>query len=63
MNKPAMAKEDKEYMAESDLRTMIEAEKIKKDKTRYAAAMKVHKEQLAAMEEVTEDMKAIGAKK
>lgn len=50
MNKPAMAKEDKEYMAESDLRTMIEAEKIKKDKTRYGAAMKKHKEMMAAME-------------
>ena len=41
---------DKDYMAESDLRTMIEAEKIKKDKARYAGAMKKHKEMMAAME-------------
>ena len=41
---------DKDYMADSDLRTMIEAEKIKKDKPRYAAAMKKHKEMMVAME-------------
>ena len=50
MNKTAMAKDEKEYMADSDLRTLIEAEKIKKDKPRYAAAMKKHKEMMAAME-------------
>ncbi len=46
----AMAGMDKDYMAECDLKTMIEAEKIKKDKTRHAAAMKKHKELMAAME-------------
>ena len=39
-NKAAMPGIDKDYMAEADLRTLIEAEKIKKDKGRYGAAMK-----------------------
>ena len=45
----AMDKEQKKYMAESDLRTMIEAEKIKKDKGRFGAAMKCHAEQMKAL--------------
>jgi hypothetical protein len=49
MNKAAMEKEQKKYMAESDLRTLIEAEKIKKDKARYGAAMKCHAEQMKAL--------------
>jgi len=55
MNKPAMAKQEKEWRADSDLRTLIEAEKIKKDKPRYTAAMKVHKDMMAAMEKIEED--------
>lgn len=50
MNKAEMDKQEKEWRADSDLRTLIEAEKIKKDKARYAAAMKMHKEQLAALQ-------------
>ena len=49
---PRMSGEDKEYMAESDLRTMIEAEKIKRDKPRMAAAMKKHKDMMEAMKSV-----------
>lgn len=32
-----------DFRAESDLHTLIEAEKIKRDKPRYAAAMGAHK--------------------
>lgn len=45
----AMDKEMAAHMAENDLRTMIDAEKIKKDKPRYVAAMKKHKELMEAM--------------
>jgi hypothetical protein len=55
MNKAQMAKEEKKWQAESDLSTLIQAEKIKKDKARYAAAMKVHKEQQAALDAIKED--------
>lgn len=37
---------DSEWRAESDLRTLVEAEKIKKDKKRFAAAQAKAKEQL-----------------
>lgn len=49
---PKMSEQEKEYMAENDLRTMVEAEKIKRDKPRMAAAMKKHKEMMAAMESI-----------
>lgn len=55
MNKAAMAKQEKEWRADSDLRTLIEAEKIKKDKPRYNAAMKIHKDMMAALEKIEED--------
>ena len=38
--------------AEYDMKTLIEAEKIRKDKKRYGAAMKKFKEAYAAMEAV-----------
>lgn len=47
-----MKKQAKEWAADSDLRTLIEAEKIKKDKDRYAAAMKKRDEMVAAMKNV-----------
>lgn len=43
---------DKDWQAEHDCNTLIEAEKIKKDKGRYAAAMKVAKKK-------HEDLKAV----
>lgn len=49
MNKAEMAAEEKKWKADSDLRTLIEAEKIKKDKARYGAAMKCHAEQMKAL--------------
>lgn len=48
----SVAMEDKDFQAEQDLRTLIEAEKIRHDKTRKAAAMKKHKEMMAAMKDV-----------
>lgn len=53
MAKGEMPGMDKDYQAECDLRTLIDAEKIKKDKKRHAAAMAAHKKAMA-------DMKAVG---
>ena len=44
-----MPKMDKDYQADCDLRTLIEAKKIMADKARYAAAMKKRKEAMASM--------------
>ena len=49
-NKMSLAKMDKEYQAENDLSTLIEAKKIKADKPRHAAAMKKRKEKMAMMQ-------------
>lgn len=49
MDKAKMDKEHKKMMAENDLRTLVEAERIKKDKTRYGAAMQCHAEQMQAL--------------
>ena len=51
---PKMDKVDKEYQAECDLRTLVEAEKIRKDKPRLTSAMKKRKEQIAALQKVDE---------
>lgn len=40
---------DKKYMAECDLRTLIEAQRIKKDGKRYKAAMAAHADQMKAL--------------
>ena len=55
MAKDTMPAMDKQWQAESDLRCLIDAEKIKKDKKRYAAAMKAHKEQMAALKDVSDE--------
>jgi len=47
-----MTAQDKEWRAESDLNTLIEAEKIKKDKTRLAAVMKRKRTLAKALEKV-----------
>jgi hypothetical protein len=49
------AADEKKYMAEGDLHTLVEAEKIKKDKTRFSAAMKCRDEKMAAMQNITKD--------
>jgi hypothetical protein len=53
----AKTKEMNDYKADSDLRTLIEAEKIKKDKARHAAAMKKHAELMSAVEKIKEGSK------
>ena len=55
MAKGEMPGMDKNWQAECDLRCLIDAEKIKKDKKRYAAAMKAHKEQMAALKNVSDE--------
>lgn len=43
---------DKDWQAECDLRCLIDAEKIKRDKKRYTAAMAAHKKMKADLEAV-----------
>jgi hypothetical protein len=45
---------DKDYQAECDMRSLIEAKKIMADKPRYAAALKKCKEQMAQMATIAE---------
>jgi hypothetical protein len=44
--------DEKKMIAESDLHTLIEAERIKKDKARFAAAMKCRDEKMTAMQQI-----------
>lgn len=44
--------ERERWMAEDDLRTLIDATKIRKDKARLSRAMKVAREQKKALEDV-----------
>ena len=44
--------EDKKYQAESDMRTLVEAAKIKRDGPRHAAAMKMAREQRKMLAEI-----------
>lgn len=52
MAKMAMPAEEKSWQAEHDLRSLIEAEQIKKDKARMRAAMKKRDEMKADLEKV-----------
>jgi hypothetical protein len=47
--------DEKKMMAESDLHTLVEAEKIKKDKPRFTAAMKCRDEKMKAMQAIKKD--------
>lgn len=47
--------QEKEWQAERDLNTLIDAEKIKKDPERMAAAVKRKKAMIAAMKNAGED--------
>lgn len=49
--------DDKKMRAEMDLGTLIEAERIKKDKTRMAAVAQCKKEKMAAMEAIGDKSK------
>lgn len=44
--------DDKKYQAESDMRCLVEAAKIKRDKSRHGAAMKMAKEHRKALAEI-----------
>jgi len=55
MNKAEMDKAHKEYRVEDDLRTLIEAEKIKKDSKRFKAAMAKRKERMELMENIKKE--------
>lgn len=50
-------KSEKEWRAESDLSTLIEAQKIKKDKPRFNAAMKKREERMKMMDSLNEEKK------
>jgi hypothetical protein len=47
--------DEKKMMAENDLHTLLAAEAIKKDKGRFAAAMKCRDEKMKAMQAIKKD--------
>lgn len=47
--------DDKKMMAESDLHTLVEAERIRKDSARFKAAMKCRDEKMAAMKDISKE--------
>ena len=53
MSYSKMSAEDKKYQAESDVRTLIDAGEIKKDKARLKAAMAKAKEQAEALKYIS----------
>ncbi len=46
-------KRQQEFEAESDVRTLVESDRIKRDKSRLARAMKSAKTQLVSLKKVT----------
>ncbi len=55
-----MSDMDKKYQTESDVRTLVTAGEIKKDKARYKAAMGQAKEQQEALKYVGMDVGQMG---
>ena len=53
----AVVDSDEDFRAEQDMRTLINAEKIKKDRGRMSAALKKGKEQRVALESVIDKKK------
>jgi hypothetical protein len=51
----AMVKEDERWRVESDLSTLMEAEKIKADPKRFARAQALAKEKMMAVAKVASD--------
>ena len=51
---PHLSTEDKEFEAEQDVRTLVNAEKIKGDKSRLKRAMGKAREQIDALKKVRE---------
>jgi len=52
-NMSAEEKEEKKMYADMDLRTLVEAEEIKRDKERLRAAKKCAREKMKSMKEIT----------
>jgi hypothetical protein len=52
---PEVMRSDSEWMAEDDLRTLVRAKEIRKDKQRFAAARALAKKKLAEMRDLAED--------
>lgn len=57
MAKPTPISSDDYYSAECDMRTLVEAEAIRKDKKRLAAAQAAAKKKIAAMQSVAGEKK------
>lgn len=53
MEHAGMSADDKKYQAEEDVRTLVRAEEIRKDKARLRRATTMAKKQLAALQGVT----------
>lgn len=54
-NKPVEMAADTEWMAEDDLRTLVRAKEIRKDKKRFAAARALAKKKLIELRGLAED--------
>ncbi len=52
MNVSRANAEEKRWRAEADLSTLIEAEKIKRDKDRLKAAMKMRRERITELDKL-----------
>ena len=57
MAKKTKPPSDEDFRAENDMRSLIDAEKIKKDKGRFSAAMKKGREQRDALTSVVDKKK------
>jgi hypothetical protein len=57
MAKTTMIKGEQDFRSEQDMRTLIEAERIKRDKGRLSRAMKKAKEERAALGKVVDGSK------
>ena len=61
MNGISMRKQEDQWRAESDLRTLMDAEKIEKDPKRLAAAQKLAKDRLIALAGVASEGQSVGS--
>ena len=57
MKQPSLTAADKRWMAEADMRTLAEAQKIRADRGRLAAAGQVAKEQMKALKPIARTVK------
>lgn len=52
---PSLPKEDAEFRARDDLRSLAEAQKIRKDRARFKAAMAEAKRQMQALKSLGDE--------